>query len=73
MTTTDKIKEEYLNHTRKLLYDYPDVLRTFEQLWQSGKFREAYICVDEAVRKLGIVLSSEQRKADEAFYWEVVN
>jgi hypothetical protein len=73
MTPTQKIKEEYLDHIRKLLYDYPDVLRTFEQLWQTGKLREAYLCVDEAVRKLGIALSPEQRKVDEAFYWEVVN
>lgn len=70
---TEKIKEEYLNHTRKLLCDHPDVLRTFEQLWQVGKLREAYLCADEAIRKSGIVLSSEQQKADEAFYWEVVN
>ena len=73
MTTTEKIKEAYLNHTRKLLHDYPDVLRAFEELWQEGKLREAYLCVGETVQKVGIVLSSEQRKVDESFYWEIVN
>ena len=73
MTATEKIKEEYLNHTRKLLRDHPDVLRGFEQLWLAGKLREAYLSADEAVSKLGMIMSAEQRKADEDFYWEVVN
>jgi len=73
MTTTERIKEEYLKHTRKLLYDFPGVLHKFEQLWLAGELREAYLCVDEAVRNQGIIRSPEQQKADEDFYWEVVN
>ena len=73
MTKTEKIKEEYLNCVRLLLHDYPNAFRTFEQLWLAGKLREAYLCVDEVVKNNGIVLSPEQQKFDEAFYWEIVN
>lgn len=73
MTATDKIKEDYLKQVREFLNGHPDMLRMFEQFWQAGKLREAHLCVDEVARKLGIALSPEQRKADEAFYWEFVN
>jgi len=73
MTPTERVKEQYLRETRKLLCDYPEVLRTFEQLWQSTKLREAYLSVDEAIRKLRLAPSQEHRKADEDFYWEFVN
>ncbi len=73
MTTTDKIKEEYFKHTRALLRGHPDALHQFEQLWQTGQLREAYLSVDEAVSKFSIVRSPEQQKADESFYWDVVN
>ncbi len=73
MTATEKIKKEYLAHMRRLLCDYPEELRTFEQLWKAGQLREAYLSVDETVRKLKIVLSPEQQKADESFYWDIVN
>jgi hypothetical protein len=73
MTTTEIIKSEYFKHTRNLLHDLPETLHKFEELWEAGKLREAYLCVDEIVRNQGIIRSPEQQKADEDFYWEVVN
>jgi hypothetical protein len=55
------------------LKGYPDLLSSFDQLWWEGKFRQAYLCVDKAIRGFGLVLTAEERKVDEAFYWEVVN
>ena len=73
MTTTAQIKEEYLKHVRGLLSDYPPELCAVEELWQAGRFREVYFCVYSAVCRREIVLSTEQKRIDESFYWGVVN
>lgn len=73
MNATDKFSAQYFNLVRDLFRNNPDTFRAFEDLWQAGKFREAYIVVDEAVQKLGLDLSIEQQKIDEAYYWAVIN
>jgi hypothetical protein len=69
MNTIQQIRDEYLIQTRELLHNYPDELRAFEELWASGKLREAYISAMKAVKHLGLVRSQENKKADESFFW----
>jgi hypothetical protein len=73
MKQTEKIREDYFNQARSLLLNHPNALPTFDQLWQVGKFREAYLYIDEMVLKLNIVVSSDKRDIDEAFFWTVLN
>ena len=73
MSNTDKIKTEYVRVARELLAGHPERRRIFDEFWDAGKFREAYLIVHETVQNSGISLSNEQRKTDEAFYWEFVN
>ena len=73
MTTTARIKEEYLAQVRELFGDCPDELRAVEELWRGGRFREVYIHVYGALCRRGIDLSTEQRRIDESFYWGLVN
>ena len=71
--TIAQIKEKYLMHARGLLGDCPDELRAVEELLQGGRYREVYFRVYGAVCRRGIVLSTEQRRIDESFYWGLVN
>jgi hypothetical protein len=73
MNVTEKTKTQFLNQVRDLLVNHPDRLSNFEVLWHSGRFREAYLVVSDAIRFLGISLTGEQQKIDENFYWEIVN
>jgi len=72
MKDEQAIAESYLANVRHLLGDDPDALVAFEALWSRGQLRAAYAAVDRVMREQGIVLSPEQRAADEAFYWEFV-
>ena len=73
MTTTARIKDEYLAQVRELFGDCPDELRAVEELWEDGRFREVYFRVYGAICRRGIALSTEQRRIDESFYWGVVH
>jgi len=52
-----------------LLSIYPKELEVFEDLWGSGKLREAYIFVIETAERLTLKRSAENMKADEDFFW----
>jgi len=73
MTTTARIKDEYLAQVRELFRDCPDELRAVEELWQENRFREVYIRVYGVICRRGINLSNEQRRIDAGFYWGMVN
>ncbi len=73
MTTTARIKEEYLAQVREMFGDCPAELCAVEELWQDGRYREVYFRVYGAVCKQGIDLSTEQRRIDESFYWGLVH
>ena len=73
MSTSERIKEDYLKQVRSLLCDYPSELCAVEELWQAGRYREMYLHVYGAFCRRGINLSTEQRRIDESFYWGVVN
>lgn len=69
MNQAKQIEDEYSRQMRELLSDYPADLRIFEGLWAAGKLREAYVFVTEATKRLGLVRSAKNRKADEDFFW----
>ncbi|MGO9134807.1 MAG: hypothetical protein ACLP8A_12295 [Methylovirgula sp.] len=69
MTDIEIVKKDFLNQTRELLSNHPKELRKFEDLWESGRLREAYVSVKEATEKLGLTPSRENRKTDEDFFW----
>ena len=69
VTQLDGIEDEYLKQTRQLLTDHPESLRNFEALWAAGKSREAYVLVMNETKRLGLVRSAENRKADADFFW----
>jgi hypothetical protein len=68
MKTIEQIKSEYRIQMEQLLLDYPEELRAFEELWTSGKLREAYVLVTQITKKLGLVRSQKNKEADEAFF-----
>ena len=69
-TTKDQeIKNDWQAHAKKLLEGYPEKLPEFNQLWNTCKFQEAYMFMDEFVRKANIKPSLEYQTADENFYW----
>jgi hypothetical protein len=65
----EKSKSEYSQQVRDLLSIYPKELEVFEDLWGSGKLREAYIFVIETAERLTLKRSAENMKADEDFFW----
>jgi hypothetical protein len=69
MNIAEETKQAYFRQTLELLRDYPQELRTFEELWAGGRVREAYISVTKAVEKLHLTRSPENLKADEDFFW----
>ena len=73
MIESERTKEAYLQQTLRLLASIPSVRSSFEEFWQRGNLREAYLAAEEGLRKFNITLSSEQRIIDEEFYWDFVN
>jgi hypothetical protein len=69
MTDIETIKKEFVKQTRELLSSYPEELGRFEELWDSGRLREAYVFVNDTTKKLGLIPSLENRKTDEDFFW----
>ena len=62
-------RSRYFNSSMELLNDYPDQQRAFEKLWSSGEIRKAYVFVTETVNGSNLTRSTENLKADEAFFW----
>jgi hypothetical protein len=73
MTNIEQIKMDYHKEATNLLSGFPETMKSFEFAWQTGKFREAYLLVHNTVQRLEIVLSPEQNKIWEDFYWLFVN
>lgn len=73
MSKSESIKQQYLDQVRSLLGDERPEFLQFQNLWNEGRLREAYLFVDRWTRENGIEPSQEFKNADEAFYWDFVN
>jgi hypothetical protein len=73
MSQIENSKEEYLRQMRVLLSSNPKELHILEELWATGKLREAYTFVTETANRLNLKRSAENRKADENFFWSYMH
>lgn len=73
MTNAEQTKNDYYREATKLLSDIPKALQAFEQSWQAGNFRNAYLVAHDAERQLDLKWPPEQSKLREDFYWLYVN
>jgi hypothetical protein len=64
-----KIKDDWQAQAETLLEGHPEKLLEFKQLWNTCKFQESYMFMDEFVRHSSIKPSLEYQTADENFYW----
>ena len=67
-TDIEQVKSDYHREATKLLSSYPELLKAFEQAWQSGEFRKAHLIIHDALQQLNLEKSPEQEKAFYNFY-----
>lgn len=73
MQNLEEVKTEYVQNMRVLLSTHPRELEKFDSLWGNGKLREAYVLAHEVIKNLKLVMSADQSKADEKFFWLYIN
>lgn len=69
MSTT---KNDYYTEIKTLLKDNLELLNQFEKLWDSSKYREAYLLIHEKTEGQLNNLTDSYKSVDEQFYWEFI-
>ena len=62
-------KEKYYENAMSILKNYKKQQDIFKVIWNKENYKEAYIFVNDFIKKNNIIVSEEYKKADENMYW----